>query len=375
MQLLIDTATETPKSLLVASNILSLLAAELFIAEAGPQPSINGDGGEIKLTLESPPGQMAALEAALAAAKRPTPPPIGPAQTPGPTQPLPPGAKPVAPVVHPERHPDAPDVPAAQDPNVVFGRFSVPAGTNGPMAAPSSGVALDPTLPASCAAPDAPAAPAMNAGAVVAGGTLTAPPAPTTPAVSTAVSADRDKTGIPWDARVHSETRKTNADGTWRFRRNLDEVVKAAVMAELKHFSAPAASAVLLPPGLQPVNGLPGNVPLSPEAPPVPQQPAAANSLPAAPDAPVTLPGTLPMPAAHLVGVPDAPDPPVVPVGGFRQLMTKINVARANGSLKQEQMDAIMAAVGLDSITALAAQPALVPQVDQHVNHYIGAAA
>jgi len=60
---------------------------------------------------------------------------------------------------------------------------------------------------------------------------------------------------------------------------------------------------------------------------------------------------------------------------GFRELMTKINVARANGKLTQEQMEAACRAAGVDSVVALAAQPALVPTVDQHVSQYIGAAA
>lgn len=346
MQLLIDTATETPKSLLVASRILSLLSAELFIAEAGPQPSINGAGHDIKLTTESPAGQMEKLNAELQAHTHPVP--LNATFTTG-----------------------APDAP--KDPNVVFGKFSgalVPAGTN-----------VDPSLPASCAAPDAPAAPAMNAGAAA------AEPAGTTPTPDTAVStadplvgSPRDKVGIPWDGRVHSETRKTNADGTWRFRRNLDEAVKAAVMAELK-------GAVKVPPVQLPAVGgstgpdaVAGQLPLSPEAPPVPGLHVPGNTLPAAPDAPnapVSLPAvSLPTPAN--VGLPNAPNPPVVPaapVTGFRDLMSKINIARSQGRLTQEHVDAACKAANVGSITELAAQPALVPSVNAQIDRYLGIAA
>lgn len=378
MQILIDSATETPRSLLVASRLISLWAAELVLLEGGEPSSINGAGDEITLTTtETHTIGDISHTVTHAAAKRPTPPPVGPSPAPGPVAPLPPGNLPPAPVVHPERHPDAPepdapDAPDMLDPKVVFGRFgNVPAGTT-----------VDPPH----AAPDAPAAPVTNAGAVAAVGTSGASPAPITQGANTAapagpVSADRDKAGVPWDARVHSETRKTNADGTWRYRRNLDAAVKAAVTAELK---AAASTQVALPPG-QPANGVASGVPLSPDAPPVPQQPVAAAAVPDppgptvgdVPSPPVTLPGALPLPAAANVGVPDPPNAGVVPaaVTSFRELMTKINVARANGKLTQEQMEAACRAAGVDSVTALAAQPLLVPQVDQYVNRYIGVAA
>lgn len=357
MQLLIDTATETPKSLLVASRILSLLSAELFILQAGPQPSINGDGHEVVLTTTDKVGDVSHTESVRVA-------PINATFSM-------PGAAPDAPA------PEAFNLDTElakrdqMDPKVVFGRFgaSVPAGTN-----------VDPSLPASCAAPDAPAAPAMNAGAAAAVGTLTAPPAPTTPAVNTVVSADRDTKGIPWDARVHSDTRKTNADGTWRFRRNLDEATKNAVMTELR-------GAVKVPPVQLPAvggspgpNAVAGQLPLPPEAPPVPGLHVSSNTLPTAPDAPnapVTLPGTLPLPASANVGVPDAPNPPVVsaPITGFRDLMSKINIARSQGRLTQEQVDAACKAANVGSITELAAQPALVPSVNAQLDRYLGVAA
>lgn len=364
MQLLIDTATETPKSLLVASRILSILSAEMHLL-AHPADdtvaSINGgDGGEITLTTTETPRVGDTSHTVSNTVHQ------GPA-----TVPL------NATFATPEA-PAAPDAAQASranpDPNVVFGRFDrVPAGTSAFMPAPASGVALDPTLPG------APAAPATNAGAVVAAGTLTAPPAPITQGVSTA-----DKAGIAWDARVHSETRKTNADGTWRFRRNLDEATKNAVMAELK---ANATATVLVPGGTTNIPGvsgglaagpLPGQLPLSPETPPMPGYVHAANTLPTAPNAPpVILPGTLPLPAAHLMGVPDAPNPPVVPapVTGFRDLMSKINIARSQGRLTQEQVDAACKAANVGSITELAAQPALVPAVNAQVDRFLGVAA
>lgn len=359
MQLLIDTATETPKSLLVASRILSILSAEMHLL-AHPADdtvaSINGgDGGEITLTTTETHrvGDMSHTVSSTVHS----------------------GTAPLNATFATPEAPAAPDAARASradpDPNVVFGRFDrVPAGTSALTPAPASGVALDPTLPASYVVPDAPVAPVTNAGAVAAVRTLTTPQAPTTPAANTA-----DKAGIPWDARVHSETRKTNADGTWRFRRNLDELTKASVMAELKNF------AQIPPVSLPGVTGpivVPGQLPLSSEAPPLPGYTPAGNALPTAPDAPpVILPGTLPVPAAHPVGVPDAPNPPVVPapVTGFRDLMSKININRAAGRLSQEQVDAACRAANVGSITELAAQPALVPAVNVQIDRFLGVAA
>ncbi len=56
-----------------------------------------------------------------------------------------------------------------------------------------------------------------------------APPPPPPAATDGAV----DSKGIPWDARIHSESKATVADGSWRKRRGVDDAVFAEVMAEL----------------------------------------------------------------------------------------------------------------------------------------------
>jgi hypothetical protein len=43
-----------------------------------------------------------------------------------------------------------------------------------------------------------------------------------------------DSAGIPWDERIHSASRATIADGTWRRRKNTPDVTYEAVMAELR---------------------------------------------------------------------------------------------------------------------------------------------
>lgn len=82
------------------------------------------------------------------------------------------------------------------------------------------------------------------------------------PEVIATASGEVDKNGLPWDERIHSSNRGKNADGTWRFRRGLDEKVKTKVLAELNKTMAapapaPAPAAIEVPapslPGLPPI--------------------------------------------------------------------------------------------------------------------------
>lgn len=64
--------------------------------------------------------------------------------------------------------------------------------------------------------PAAPAAPA-NTGASAAPGAATV-----------------DSTGLPWDARIHSSSRTTNNDGTWKKKKGTGEVFYNQIVAELR---------------------------------------------------------------------------------------------------------------------------------------------
>ena len=82
-----------------------------------------------------------------------------------------------------------------------------------------------------------PAAPSASAGSVP-----TPPPvAPAPPALATSL----DSAGLPWDERIHSSSKNTVADGTWRRKRGVDEALVASVEAELRALmgNAPAAGA------------------------------------------------------------------------------------------------------------------------------------
>jgi len=70
--------------------------------------------------------------------------------------------------------------------------------------------------------------------------TSVAPPPPPPPA---APSVELDKRGLPWDARIHSSSKKFKVDGTWKNLRNLDkEYVKKIEQELLSAQAAPAAT-------------------------------------------------------------------------------------------------------------------------------------
>lgn len=372
MQFLIDTATESRAGLLLAAQVL------LAYAHAMPEETI--DAGP-RLPITPKPLQQPAV------------PPIGPAPIPAPVIPLPPGNVPPPPVVHPPFHPDATppvDVPAGTpdevmlDPAVVFGR--------GPVLNDGGTVPIPPRLVSEV--PAAPLAPAPLAIADVTSVIPTAPAVATTPAVVPPATDERDSEGLPWDARIHSETRKKNADGTWRYRRNLDVTVKGTVYKELKERYTAAQGGAAQAAMFQPAIGLPGAVPVPPAPPALPVAPVAAVAVPVPPAPPAgTIPAppvvppaptatvlpfpaatALPVPPANAVGVPNAPNAPVVPAAtSFRDLMLKVNQALAGGRLTQAQLAEACKAAGVDGVSALAAVPMMVPQVDQYLQRWLAA--
>lgn len=362
MQIMVDTNEEERPGLIAAARLL-LLAGGIHLAH---------DFFDM----------LAPVEAA-----RPPAPPIGkPNPTPAPVIPLPPGNAPVAPVVHPEYHPDGkppevvPPVPA-----------DVPVGTPPPELAALFGGAGTGTPPAVATGPaSAPPAPSMTSGTVSPATTAPAAPSAGAPAADTpptsattdpALASERDTENLPWDKRVHSETGKKNADGTWRYRRNLDPALKAAVYAELK---AQYGAQVSLP---QPPASVAGAVPVPAPAPPVPGNAAAAGAVPAppapsvpagavsdngAPAPPVSLQqGSVPVPPAPNVGMPDTANTNVVPITSARVLTQKINTAQGAGLLTPAQVQEALTATGLDSITALFNQPAKVPEVDAYLRRWV----
>ena len=103
----------------------------------------------------------------------------------------------------------------------------------------------NPPPPASIASIAALAPPAESAKTTVA--SPTASPMP--PAAPATVLLD--KTGLPWDARIHASSKTQNADKTWRVKRGASAELVAGVEAELRKLMAiptPAAQPMIPPP-------------------------------------------------------------------------------------------------------------------------------
>ena len=72
--------------------------------------------------------------------------------------------------------------------------------------------------------------------------------------------APLDKTGLPWDTRIHSGNKTINADGTWKKRKGVSDTIVDAVTAELRatvDTVAPAPVVVPPPPAPAPVVQIP----------------------------------------------------------------------------------------------------------------------
>lgn len=129
--------------------------------------------------------------------------------------------------------------------------------------------------------PPPPVAPPSPGADAAAGGTTPfIPPAPTTVLPS---GGPVDADGFPHDKRIHSEIPKTNADGRWRTRRNLDNAILTAVEAELRSMgygvktpSSPGNTVPVIPPPPPPVIPAPPS-PMVIVAPVIPSPPAPAS--------------------------------------------------------------------------------------------------
>ena len=131
-------------------------------------------------------------------------------------------------------------------------------------------------------APPAPVAP------VAAEAPATVPPPPFVLPEPPAAPPSVDASGLPWDARIHSESKATVADGTWRKRRGVDPELVKQVEAELRgespaatepSASAPTVADIPAPPAPAVVPPPPAAVPLAPA--PAPEAAPAPETAPA----------------------------------------------------------------------------------------------
>jgi len=205
------------------------------------------------------------------------------------------------------------------------------------------------------------------------------PPPPATVPATTSNSNELDSKGLPWDARIHSETKAKNKDGSWRGRRGVDDATINAVTAELHdRVSAqqqqPAAAATVEPspeqvfdapaaqqqPAFNPAPSAAAVPDSDPMAIPafLQRQPAAAVSPPPPPVAEQQQPAPAQQPAA----APSADAP--LPQLNFQQLMSAISQGLRDKKIDNVYLGQLVTHYQLPSIPALATSHAsLIPQV------------
>ena len=203
---------------------------------------------------------------------------------------------------------------------------------------------------------DIPNAPSMSDGTVIEPAPIqtapVAPPPPVSLSVPTASPAagdvDRDSTGLPWDARIHAESKAKTDKNVWRRRRGVDDATVAAVIDELRSANAARtieAAAPLVAPPPPPVV-----VPNDPDA-------AFAEPTPVAPPPPTTTTETAvapvapPPPAPVVVAANDAITPDIA---GFAKLTKKIAGLETSGAIAPSRKAEICAELGIDSVRVLA---------------------
>jgi hypothetical protein len=174
-----------------------------------------------------------------------------------------------------------------------------------------------------------------------------------------------DRSGVPFDVRIHQKSRNQKKDGTWKLQKGIDDSVVAAVMQELapRMLKAPAVAPPAPSATPAPV-GASAPVPLPP--PPIPSPPGASIAPPVPP-----YPGT---PQENLsppsTAIPQAPGDQGKALDPFRTLVAKITAARAEKPprITAEEVNSIVASAGAPSLQLLNNMPHLLPVVDANID-------
>jgi len=170
------------------------------------------------------------------------------------------------------------------------------------------------------------------------------------PTASPAASGERDSKGMPWDGRIHASSKAKVADGSWRYKRGIDDAVIAPIEAEIRAaLGAPAVAAAPVGSAFAPH--------------PFYEQPVAVVAPPAAPPVPSAAPAPVvaPPPVAP-VAVPVAPPAAVVGMT-YEMLMAALPPKIVSGELTAAQMQEACEQYGVPSVASLAQRPDLVPLV------------
>jgi hypothetical protein len=160
-----------------------------------------------------------------------------------------------------------------------------------------------------------------------------APPAADAPPVPNASGLELDANGLPWDGRVHAESKGKIADGTWRKKRGVDQALVTEVEARLRELAAIPAAGVAMPPAVP-------EVPAAPEAPIVPV-------VEAPPPAPVT-----PI-------VPVADTPPAAAVVTIADVFKFATAAEKARTLSPDARAAALQQLGFNSMIEIGSRPDL----------------
>lgn len=169
--------------------------------------------------------------------------------------------------------------------------------------------------------------------------------------------AELDSAGLPWDARIHAESKNKIADGTWRRKRILDAALLAHVEAELRQVMG---ALVVLPPAIPnaTITNLPHNATIVPPPPPATE----TNVMP-------------PIPAS-LVRAPTPPAPPPATAASptavtYVALIGKVSAAMNAKKITPADTIAICQKHGLPGLPMLSNRPDLLPQVAAEIEAFI----
>lgn len=216
---------------------------------------------------------------------------------------------------------------------------------------------------------DASADPIADGAAGAAGSADTSNSAPA--AAPAGGSVELDATGLPWDARIHSEKKSKNADGSWRGRRGVPPQTITAVREELRRALGapaaapppPAANAGNAPPAPPAADAGPSSAPASVAPPAAPPPSDAAPAVPPAPAAP-TPPASDPTPSA-----------PLAPAAEFARVMRKVTEAQTAGRITADLTTGAVQATGLTALRDLLARPDLIPSFETTFDAMLAPAA
>lgn len=183
-----------------------------------------------------------------------------------------------------------------------------------------------------------------------------------------------DKTGLPWDERIHSSSRALNSDGTWRVRRGADKDQVALIEAQLRSSIAfPALASIPAVPVPPVTTGVVEAAPITAQQPsgfdrlaelgaspvPVVTGDIPANPLPQIP--------AVPLPPVVNTAIPASALPPVVPNTPANDptadVMRRCSDAVIGRKVTPDQITAVCQSVGLERIAGIVTNRAKAPEL------------